>query len=809
MVTKQKLAEKYHFIGIGGVGMSGLARLLRQRSIVVSGSDLAKSPILEQLEKMGASIFVGHQQQHVPEKAHIVVTSQVTQDNPEWLQAKALQLPVLHRSDLLKLLMDEKRSLLVAGTHGKTTTTALLTHVLKEAGLDPSYSVGGILLNNGLNADHGFGEFFIAEADESDGTFLKYHPNGAIITNIDDDHLDHYQSTENVKVAFEQFIGQVKIDELLFLYGDDPKLVQIKRGIHYGFSANCPLRILDYTARGNVFLLNILFEGKVYQDVEVNLMGRHNALNALAVFGMALKLKIPEKTIRRALQSFKGVKRRSEKIAELKDVLILDDYGHHPVEIAATLKAVKHAYPDRRLVVLFQPHRYSRTRDCLTQFGTCFDEADYLLITDIYAAMEPPIPGIDAHKIIHEVHKQSTVPCNYVEKVKSAEAILNELHYFDIVLIMGAGDITKEAPHLAKLLEKKDPHRFKCAAIFGGKSTEHEISLLSAANVFLGIDKTKYEVNYFYISKQGKWIFGQEAEERLTTKASSEPVTDQLIESIKQLQRVDFALPMLHGTFGEDGTIQGLFEILNVAYVGSNYLASAIAMDKSLTKRLAESHGLKVAPYLEIKLHEWQKKEESTLQLIQERFNYPLYVKPVRLGSTIGVSRVENGESLKQAIQNAFQLDDLILIEQAIKGREIEFAVFGNEKITVLPPGEIFNIGRMYDYQSKYGQAKFITSANAVIDKSILQNGLSFAKRAYESIGCDGYARVDCFLEESTNEFILNEINPIPGFTNSSLYPQICALNGISLSDLVDQFARLALKRGRRAQRKIYDKNNL
>jgi UDP-N-acetylmuramate--alanine ligase len=446
--------DKYHLVGIGGIGMSGLAHILLEQKAAVSGSDAAMNDRIEQLQKKGARITLGHEASNVPVDAALVYSTDIPEHNCELEFARKLKMPILHRSDLLKVLMKGYYPLLVAGTHGKTTTASLLTSVLLKMGCDPSYAIGGELAASGLNASCGIGNYFVAEADESDGTFLKYDPYGAIITNVDNDHMNHYHTQDNLCDAFQTFGKKAAVKELLFYCMDDPFLQKMSlEGTSYGFSPESLCRGSRFFQKERSFCFDAELEGKKYPSIEISLLGYHNALNALAVFGLSLKIGIPEMIIRAALKGFKGVKRRTERIGEIKNILVLDDYGHHPTEIYATLKGVKNSLPNKRLVVLFQPHRFTRTRDCLKQFGSCFTYADEVLVTDIYSANEPELPGIDALSLAGQVRSQSTVSIQYVPKVALVPTVLQLVRENDVVITLGAGDIYKAGLTLLNQLQ--------------------------------------------------------------------------------------------------------------------------------------------------------------------------------------------------------------------------------------------------------------------------------------------------------------------------------------------------------------------
>jgi UDP-N-acetylmuramate--alanine ligase len=450
--TEEK--KHYHFIGVGGIGMSGLARILCQQGESVSGSDLSANDVTRGLESLGAKIHVGHDAAYVSANDIVVYSTQVKRDNPEFRAASDLQCPLWHRSDLLHHLTRGKVPLAIAGTHGKTTTTSLMTSVLVEAGWDPCYAIGGVVPQLQSNASWGNGVYFVLEADESDGTFLTYQPEGAIVTNIDGDHLDHYRNESNLIEAFRKFLSGVGNKQWLFWCADDCQLVQLcQEGVSYGFHADAQLRISNLRQTGWSLCFDIDWQRKSYRDIEVALTGRHNALNASAVFGFALSLGIPEEAIRAAFRQFKGVKRRCELKGIHDDVMVIDDYGHHPTEVAVTLQALRKAEPNRRLVAVFQPHRYSRTQQCATEFGTAFDAADHLFVTDLYAAMEEPIPGVDCHLVIREVQKKSPVPCEYIPRASLGEDLAQFLKPNDLVVTLGAGDITKGGVEILNALK--------------------------------------------------------------------------------------------------------------------------------------------------------------------------------------------------------------------------------------------------------------------------------------------------------------------------------------------------------------------
>lgn len=449
------MKKKCHFIGIGGIGMSGLARILLSKKVPVSGSDMASSYVTDGLKQAGAEVFIGHAAQHVEPNSTVIYSTDIKKDNPEYQEALKLKCKMLHRSDLLLELMKGHKTLAVAGTHGKTTTTALLAAVLEEAGMHPSYAVGGIVKQWQANAGHGDGEYFVAEADESDGTFLKYSPYGAIITNIDLDHMNHFGTEDVLMDAFRYFAIKVESPKHLVWCGDDSRLQKLLLpGISYGFGSECDVRAVNVIQNGWTSTFDIEYAGKIFPKVKLALIGRHNVLNALAVFGLAMALKVSDEALRKAFAAFEGVVRRCEKKGETNNILLLDDYAHHPTEIITTLAGIRSAIGKKRLVAIFQPHRYSRTKDCLGTFSGIFDSVDELIITDIFGAGETPIPGLTYATVKDEIQKNSSISCRYIPRKDLAQALATSLKPQDVAVTLGAGDITKLSGEILALWKK-------------------------------------------------------------------------------------------------------------------------------------------------------------------------------------------------------------------------------------------------------------------------------------------------------------------------------------------------------------------
>ncbi len=786
--------ETVHFIGIGGIGMSGLARILLQQGKQVSGSDISAGYMIEALQAQGAHISIGHAKENIACAKTVVVSTDIAQDNPELQEAIAKKCSILHRSDLLLQLMKHAKPLAVTGTHGKTTTSALLTYVLHTAGWRPTFAVGGMIPQLETNASHGTGDYFVLEADESDATFLKYPYYGAIVTNVDNDHIAHYGSMEQLTQAFRQFMKQGVHGGPLLFCGDDPLLSAMQpQGISYGFSDKVMLRAHRYRQCGWTCYFDITYKGKLFGDVELALVGRHNALNALAVFGLALELGVPEDAIRQALKTFQGVARRLQYKGEVSHVVAFDDYAHHPAEIKTTLNALRNAVEAKRVIAVFQPHRYSRMQYCMHHFDNAFDAADMAFVTELYTAGEQPIAGVTSDAIVEAIQKVNTTSVFSIPRARVLEKLADVVRPHDVIIFLGAGDITKAAADCIAYLKKKEVKKYVVGVIFGGVSDEHEVSCVSAESIIARLDRSLYDVKEYKIGKDG--VFQSHKKERQI--ASEEVISKDLF---CELIQCDLFIPVLHGPFGEDGTIQGFFETIQKPYVGCDVRSCAVSMDKAFIKWIAEANDIATSPFFTCNSQEWTEGEESVLARIQEKLPFPLFVKPTHGGSTFGVSRADNPKSLREAINYAFQFDTHVLVEKEIRGREIEFAVRGNGSIHVAHPGEILTEGRCYSYENKYGASGFQVTVQPHMAQEIVEEGKKLAQKMYYLASCQGLARVDFFLDAS-NKYWFNEINPFPGFTQNSLYPKMWEQSQLAYQDLLDELIILALERRRREKR--------
>ena len=456
-----KAFPRVHFIGIGGVGMSGIAEVMCTLGYQVSGSDNAESAVTRRLASLGVGVQRGHAAANVLGTDCVVVSSAIKQDNPELLEARAQRIPVVPRAEMLAELMRFRRGIAVAGTHGKTTTTSLLASVLGESGLDPTFVIGGQLLAAGANARLGSGQWLVAEADESDGSFLRLNPQIAIVTNIDADHLENYGGDfANVQAAFDEFLHRLPFYGLAVLCIDDPEVAALaaKTSRHvmtYGFSADADVRAEDVSQTGARMRFTLCLPEGARCPVTLALPGRHNVLNALAAAAVGWQLGVEPAVIARALEGFAGIGRRFNLLAKVPMadgglVTVVDDYGHHPKELEAVFAAARGGWPDKRLVVAFQPHRYSRTRDLFDEFAAVLSSVDALVLTEVYPAGEAPIAGADAKALARAIRARGRIdPVVVGGASELAQVLPDMLHADDLLLMMGAGDIGHAAQQIA------------------------------------------------------------------------------------------------------------------------------------------------------------------------------------------------------------------------------------------------------------------------------------------------------------------------------------------------------------------------
>ncbi len=453
--------RKIHMVGIGGIGMSGIAEILLDQGFEVTGSDRSLSEITDRLEKLGATIFKGHAAKNLDEADVVVYSSAVHKDNPELVAAAEKKIPVIRRAEMLAELMRMKYGIAIAGTHGKTTTTSMTSLVLMEGSLDPTVIVGGKLSSfGGTNARLGHGDYIVVEADEFDRSFLQLTPVIGAITTLEREHLDIYTDLEDIKRAFVEFANKVPFYGFVILCLDEPSIQEIlplirKKVVTYGLNAQSDLRAVNISFHENSSKFNLLRHGRDLGEVTLKVPGMHNIKNSMAAIGIGLELGIGFEEIKKAVESFTGVYRRLEMKADVEGVMVVDDYAHHPTEVQATLSALKSGWPEKRVVAVFQPHLYSRTRDFHDEFGRSFLNADVLVVTEIYPAREEPIQGITGELIVNDARAFGHKEAHYIpDKKQLPEFLSGIVKHGDIVVTLGAGDISKYGEEFIGLLSK-------------------------------------------------------------------------------------------------------------------------------------------------------------------------------------------------------------------------------------------------------------------------------------------------------------------------------------------------------------------
>ena len=454
---KSLIGKRIHFIGIGGAGMSGLARISLSHGITVSGSDAKDSSVVKALQALGATIATVHSASNVDGADLVVYSTAISTSNPELMRAQELKLSILTRAAALSILMSESKSIAVAGTHGKTTTSSMMAVALQACGADPSFAIGGTITASGSNAHRGTGEIFVAEADESDGSFIEYHPYAAIVTNVEHDHVDFFATPEDVAQAFIDFAATINKDGFLTYCADDQGAKALASSvktcalISYGIDESCDLRLdsIELEAMGS--RARAIWRGKVVGFIELQVPGHHNLLNAAAVLATGLNLGFPAPELLTGLSVFRGTGRRFELKGTVHGVRVIDDYGHHPTEIDVTLKAARRFAGDGRLIVIFQPHRYSRTKAFSAQFAKALDMADRAIVLEVYAASEKPIAGVTSRLITDAMSHGEYIP-NFIEVTDS---VIDSAQPQDVIITLGAGDVSSLAPIIVDGLSRR------------------------------------------------------------------------------------------------------------------------------------------------------------------------------------------------------------------------------------------------------------------------------------------------------------------------------------------------------------------
>ena len=764
--------QNIHFVGIGGAGMSPLAKILLLLGYNVSGSDQGTSPIIEELVRLGARVWTdGQRAENVRGADAIVVSTAIPYDNPEVIAAWDLRIPKLHRSDINAALVNEYDGIAVAGSHGKTTTTSMIGVTLDRVGVSPTIIVGGEVPDLGTNAKLGTSRYLVSEADESDGSFLKLHPHVAVVTNVEDDHMDHYGTMEKIIDAFRTFIEQVDEDGTAILCFENEILRKLaaetkRRVISYAIDQEADYRAADIETHGSIISFTVFERGAELGRISLNIPGRHNVLNALACIAVARLADVSFAQIQDALAGFHGAKRRFQTKGKERGIWVVDDYAHHPTEIAVTLTAARATNP-KRLICVFQPHRYSRTNLLRTEFGACFAAADLLLLTDVYAAGEAPIPGVSGETLMEEVAKQTGQDAVYLPERADLERYLAQhVRAGDLVITMGAGNIMEVGETLVEQLKNgtAGTGEHPIVVVMGGPSTEAEVSRRSGTAILEALRSKDYPA------------------------VGMELVPTTFAEEIQKLNPA-IVFNALHGKYGEDGILQGTLDMLGIPYTGSGVRAAALTMDKLTAKRIFRAEGIRTPRFLCIRAGEH---DANIAERIRMEFGLPVVVKAPEQGSSIGVYIITRAEDLQSAIDEAFSYGSEVLIEEFIRGRELTVVVWGTPTdAEALPVIEITTTSGRYDYASKYtpGASAHIVPAELSAECTAAVQDL--AVRAFCACGCTGVARLDVMLDDEGEPYAI-EVNAVPGMTATSLVPDAARAVGIEFPELCEKILAMA-----------------
>ena len=747
--------------------MSALARMLSHRKYAVAGTDAVSSQETTRLSDEGHDVSIGHSGVPVfafaqrPEKVALIVTDAVDiERSPEVAEARKNGIPIFRRSQALGWLLRPYKVVAVTGTHGKTTTTGMLGAGLIAAGLDPLVVVGAAVIDWGGPVREGKGEYAVVEACEAYEAYVDIEPYIVVLTNLEPDHLDYHGSYENLRDSMVRFVSKIPPAGGLVYCADDRGAAEVAeltdvKCMPYGLSDTWLQQI------SNKFEMGIDAKNtEAGRALGLNLPGDHNRMNATGALAAASLLNNEEFVVdlgmvEMGIARFNGAERRLQVLLD-GPIAVVDDYAHHPSEISASIQALRQKYPGRRIIVVFQPHLYSRTLEHMKDFPKALDAADFVYITDIYPAREAPIPGVSSVRITQKL----TVPMRYVpSRHLLARTVKEALEAGDVVCGMGAGNIHEFPPELIREIERDARPNLSIAVIYGGDSSEREVSILSGNCIAKALEKSGYNVEKFDMT------------DLILRKGS-------LLEFIGSI-RPDLAFLAVHGTHAEDGAIQGFFELLHIPYTGSNILSSAVAMDKDRTKTLLSSVGIRVPKGQ----HVFSLKEPRTIAV-------PAVVKPNQEGSTVGLSFANTEQELQEGLRMALQYPGGALIEEYIEGMEISVPVLCDE---ALIPVEICPLEGEYDFANKYTVGATTEIVPARLSQEQLEESKRIALLSHQTLGCSGATRTDMIV--CGEEIIVLEVNTLPGMTTTSLLPNSALAAGITFEDLCMRIVEDALNR--------------
>lgn len=727
----------FFFVGIGGAGMSGIARMMLERGFRVRGTDAQDSPVVQDLEARGARVWIGHTGVPLETDDALVITDAVDLDaSPEVARARQLGCPVFRRSQALGWLLEGHRVIAVTGTHGKTTVTGMTGAALVRAGLDPLVVVGATVPQFGGAVVEGKGEWAVVEACEAYDSLRDLDPHLVVLLNLEPDHLDYHGTWENLKAAVGRFLERIPAEGGVIANEDDP-------GVRELLAEHPSLRVT--WTRGTTW---------AESGQTLVLPGDHNVSNAGQAWHAAQAAGGDPALAAEGIASFGGAERRLQVVRESDDLTVIDDYAHHPREIAASLQAVRSRYADRPVVVVFQPHLYSRTRDVLEGFAPALDLADRVVLTDIYPAREEPLPGMSSARIVEGLSRPHRyVPSRHLLPREVAGWVRSDKLHRPVVVGMGAGNIGDFA---TAFLAEWDRPKGRLVVAYGGDSSEREVSLHSGRAMAEALRTAGETVELVDVS-----------DALLTGRFPEDWVGD---------GRPDCVVLAVHGTHAEDGAIQGLCELLHLPYTGSGITASAIAMDKQLTKTVLEAAGLPVPRGVRLTRADADAVFAAAETVGGDRW----VVKPNAQGSTVGLSFVERREDLVPAVERALAYGEAALLEEWLSGVEISVPVLGDR---ALPAVEIVPASGRYDFASKYevGATNEVCPARIPPGESARASDIALA--AHRALGCEGATRTDFIVVNGRGPVAL-EVNTLPGMTPTSLLPRSAGVAGLSFAEL-------------------------
>lgn len=729
-------AKSFFLVGIGGAGMSGLARMLNHRGHKVRGTDSTDSPLIQQMITEGIEVFIGHTGEPIQAGDAVILSDAIDLSiSPEVKRAIELGCGIFRRSQGLAWVLRGRKTIAVTGTHGKTTTTGMIAAGLRAAGMDPLVVVGAEVPEFGSAIVEGKGEYAVVEACEAYESYRDLEPYISVLTNLELDHIDYHKSYDRLLASMRRFLNKTSEDGGIVI-SSDPGAQEAAEEL--------ARKRADYN--GSTFV-------SLSGGTKPVIPGSHIELNAGGALQACIMAGADPALAAKGIASFRGAERRLQILRD-GDIKVVDDYAHHPTEIAASLQAIREGNPGRRLIVVFQPHLYSRTEPLINEFAAALSSADVVVLTDIYPARENPIPGVSSLRIAEKVTK----PVHYVPLRHLLPRFVRKISQSgDVVIGMGAGSIGEFTPAFINELDR--PSKPKVAVIYGGESPEREVSLNSGRAVKAAVDRLGYD---------GIMI---DCSEKLL--GSGE---------IKQLigkDRPDLAILAIHGTGAEDGALQGFLNLIHIPFSGCDVMASSIAMDKEMTKKILASQGLPVPGGIKVR-------KGDPLENLPK---FPVVVKPNNQGSTVGLYFVDKHEDLQTAVDKAFMYADEVLIEEQIFGTEISVPVFGDK---AMPPVEVVPASGVYDFASKYviGATEEICPARILEDKMALAK--EYALRSHQALGCSGITRTDMIVE--ANRIVILEVNTLPGMTPTSLVPKSADSVGMSFDQVVEWMIQDAQK---------------